>query len=178
MADYRDKTSPFCEFLSHIFKIVFPKYIFFFSIPSSKVSRNTCKLSHKVRNGQIYPLEVQILSISKKNFKLKLAFNFRLSKTYSFNPSLKSTLVLYVFERLWQETKILFEKSKLNFVNFTWSLLSSVAINVNICLCVCVSVCSLFESNVQCPMSKLFRFWESLGKNNGNNWSQIWKLCS
>ena len=29
-----------------------------------------------------------------------LAVNFRLSKTYSFNPSLKSTLGLYAFESL------------------------------------------------------------------------------
>ena len=34
-----------------------------------------------------------------------MAFNFRLSKTYSFNPPLKSTLGLYVFESLWEETK-------------------------------------------------------------------------
>ena len=28
----------------------------------------------------------------------------------------------------------------------------------------------------QSPMSKLFRFLESLGKSNGKKWSQIWKL--
>ena len=34
----------------------------------------------------------------------------------------------------------------------------------------------LFALTSQSPMSKLFRFSESLGKSNGNKWSQIWKL--
>ena len=55
-----------------------------------------------------------------------------LSKTISFNPSLENTLGLYVFKCLRQETKNLFEKSEFNSENFTWSLLSSVAINVNL----------------------------------------------
>ena len=86
-----------------------------------------CKLRHKVRNGHLYPMKVQISSISKR-----FDFNFRLSKTYSFNPSLKNTLGLYIFKSLRQETKILFDKSEFNSENFTWSLLSRVAINVNI----------------------------------------------
>ena len=40
--------------------------------------------------------------------------------------------------------------------------------------------CTLFKRHFvptfQSPMSKLFRFSESLGKSNGKNWSQIWKL--
>ena len=38
-----------------------------------------------------------------------------LSKTYSFNPSIKNTLGLYVFKNFGQELKIIFEKSKFNF---------------------------------------------------------------
>ena len=34
----------------------------------------------------------------------------------------------------------------------------------------------LFSPTSQSPMSKLFRFSKSLGKNNGKNWSQIWQL--
>ena len=68
------------------------------------MSRNMCKLCHKVRNGQIYPLKVQISSI-KQNLNFNFSLNFRLSKTYSFNPSLKSALGLYGFESLRQETK-------------------------------------------------------------------------
>ena len=48
---------------------------------------------------------------SNKNFY----FHSRLSKIYSFNPSLKNTLGLYVFGNFGQETKILFEKSEINF---------------------------------------------------------------
>ena len=131
MPDYRDKTSDFCEFLRPHFENSFPYVLLLLSIPSSKMSRNMFKLCHKVRNGQIYPLEVQAF----QNFYLNsnFAFNFRLSKIYSFNPFLKSTLGLYVFESIWQETKIQFEKSEFNFENFTLSSLSSVAINVNIC---------------------------------------------
>ena len=53
------------------------------------------------------------------------------------------------------------------------------------CLYVCVFVCpshfltlfkGLFAPTYQSPMSKLFRFLESLGKNNRNIWSHIWKL--
>ena len=45
-------------------------------------------------------------------------FDFRLSKTYTINPSLKYTQGLYVFENLRQETKILFETPELNFLKF------------------------------------------------------------
>ena len=38
------------------------------------------------------------------------------------------------------------------------------------------SVYRSFAPTSQPPMSKLFRFSESLGKSNGNKWSQIWKL--
>ena len=53
------------------------------------------------------------------------------------------------------------------------------------CPSVCPSVCvitfevpftRLFAPTSQNPMSKSFRDSESLGKINGNNWSQIWKL--
>ena len=39
-----------------------------------------------------------------------------------------------------------------------------------------LSVSSLFATTSQSPMSKLFKFLESLGESNGKNWSQIWKL--
>ena len=42
-----------------------------------------------------------------------------LSKTYSFNPSIKNTLGLYVFENFGRETKIKFEKSEFNFEQLT-----------------------------------------------------------
>ena len=49
---------------------------------------------------------------------------------------------------------------------------------------ICVCACSHFEVPFKhlsaptspSPMSKLFRFSESLGKNNGMKWSKIWKL--
>ena len=34
----------------------------------------------------------------------------------------------------------------------------------------------LFAPTSRSPMSKLFRYSESLGKSNGKKWSQIWKL--
>ena len=92
-----------------------------------------CKFRHKVRNCYFYPIKVQISSISKLFFSnSSFDFNFRISKKYSFNPSLKNTLWLYIFESLRHETKILFEKSEFNSENFTCYLLSSVAINVNV----------------------------------------------
>ena len=48
------------------------KIIFWFSILSSKMSINMCELRHKVCNGQIYPLEVQISSISEHFFQIKM----------------------------------------------------------------------------------------------------------
>ena len=96
--------------------------IFFFSTKKSKMPRNMCKLRYKVRNGHFHPMKVQISSISKVFFKLNFWFNFRLSKTYSFNPSLKNRL--YVFESLRQVKKIWFEKSEYNSEIFTWSLLA------------------------------------------------------
>ena len=39
---------------------------------------------------------------------------------------------MFLKETFLKETKILFEKSELNSENFTWSLHSSVAINVNV----------------------------------------------
>ena len=62
------------------------------------MSRNMCKLCHKVRNGHFYPMKVQVSSISKVFSNKNLDFNFRLLKTYSFNPSLKNTLRLYVLK--------------------------------------------------------------------------------
>ena len=51
---------------------------------------------------------------------------------YSFNPSLKNTLGLYIFKSLRQERKILFEKYEFNSENFTWSLFCSFAIHINV----------------------------------------------
>ena len=34
----------------------------------------------------------------------------------------------------------------------------------------------LFAPTSKSPMSKLFRYWDSLGKSNGQKWSQIVKL--
>ena len=80
------------------------------------MSRNMCKLRHKVRNGQNLPKGGPNFRHFQSGFSNKFfAFHFRLSKTYSINPSLKKTLGLYVFESLRQETKISFEKSEFNF---------------------------------------------------------------
>ena len=51
---------------------MFPKEFILFSILDSKMSRNMCKLRLKVRNGQTYTLEVQILSISKPFFQIQI----------------------------------------------------------------------------------------------------------
>ena len=61
----------------HIFKTVLPKYFLLFSNLNSKMSRNMCKLQHKVRNGHFYPMEVQISSIFNLGFKIKFVL-FRL----------------------------------------------------------------------------------------------------
>ena len=46
-----------------------------------------CKLRHKVRNGQNIPRENEISSFSNLVFSNQnLNFQFRPSKTYSFNP--------------------------------------------------------------------------------------------
>ena len=58
-----------------------------------------CKVRHKVCNGQIYPLKIKFQAFTI------LYFHFRLSKTYSFNPSIKNTLGLNVFENFGRETK-------------------------------------------------------------------------
>ena len=55
---------------------------------------------------------------------------------------------------------------------------------MSVCLFVCVFVRHSFSLRLTVffaptsrnPMSKLFRFSESLGKSNGNKWSQICKL--
>ena len=49
------------------------------------------------------------------------------------------------------------------------------------CVCVCVHFLftpfkHLFAPTSWSPMSKLFRYSESLGKSNGKMWCQIWKL--
>ena len=43
------------DFLDHIFKTVVPKQFLLFSILHFNMSRNMCKLRHKVRNGQTLP---------------------------------------------------------------------------------------------------------------------------
>ena len=45
------------DFWDHIFKTVFPKHFFLFSTLNSRMSRNTRKLRHKVRNGHNLPHE-------------------------------------------------------------------------------------------------------------------------
>ena len=76
-----------------------------------------CKLRHKVCNGENIPPEIKFQAFLILFFKLNLYFHFRLSKTYSFNPSLNNTLGLYVFENHGRETKIYFEKSEFNSEN-------------------------------------------------------------
>ena len=78
-----------------------------------------CKLGYKVRNGHFYPHESPNFMHFKSVFSNKnFAFQFRLAKTYSLNPSLKNILELYIFEILRQETKrdtrfyLLFVKSR------------------------------------------------------------------
>ena len=67
-----------------------------------------------MRNGENIPPLIKFQAFLILFFKLNLNFHFRLSKTYSFNPSLNNTLGLYVFENLGRETKNYFEKSALN----------------------------------------------------------------
>ena len=43
------------DFWDHIFKTIFPKHFFLFSILDFRMSRNMCKLRRKVRNGQSLP---------------------------------------------------------------------------------------------------------------------------
>ena len=43
----------FCPIRDHIFKTVFPKIIFLFSVLGSIFSRNRCKLSRKLRNAPL-----------------------------------------------------------------------------------------------------------------------------
>ena len=82
--------------------------------------------------------------------------NLRLSKTYSFNTSLRNTLGLYVFESLRQETKILFEKSEFHSENFTWSLLSSVAITA-------IHEPSAKYFKLSCLYRRRWRKWRKIG---------------
>ena len=91
--------------------------LFCLSILTFKMSWNMCKLRHKVGNGQNIPLKFNF-KLFQSCFSNKIFyFHFRPSKTYSSNPSLKSILGLYVFEKFEREAKILFEKSELNFEN-------------------------------------------------------------
>ena len=81
--------------------------IFLFSTVNSKMSRNMCKLCHKVRNSHFYPMKVQISSISKVFFLIEifiLILGFQ-KRTASIRL-LKNTLGLYVFKNLKQETQI------------------------------------------------------------------------
>ena len=63
------------------------------------------------------------------------------------------------------------------------------SVHMCVCVCVCVSVSlsvclftfevlfkRLFSPTSQSWMSKIFRDLESLGKNNGKKWYEIWKL--
>ena len=60
----------FCKICDLIFKTVFPKHFFLFSIVHSKMSRNKCKLRHKLGKSHFYPMKVQISNISKLFFLL------------------------------------------------------------------------------------------------------------
>ena len=53
----------------------FPSIFFLFSTFNSKMSKNTCKLRHKVRNGQNLPHESPIFT----NYFLKSNFTYNLS---------------------------------------------------------------------------------------------------
>ena len=54
------------------FQNSFLSTIFLFPIVNSKMPRDMCTFRHKVRNGHFYPMKVQILSISKRFFQIKL----------------------------------------------------------------------------------------------------------
>ena len=73
LADSGDKTSSSCRFLRPHYEISFP-YTICFTL-NSKMSRNMCKLHHKVRNGQNLPHICQNFRkyFSKSNLRTSLA---------------------------------------------------------------------------------------------------------
>ena len=73
------------DFWDHIFKSVFPKQLFLFSILHSKLSRNMCKLCHKVRNGQNLPYE-------SPNFRNHFFLSNFTDSLVHFSTSLETTL--------------------------------------------------------------------------------------
>ena len=73
LADSGDKTSSPGRFLRPHFQNSFPWTIFLFSTPNSKMSRNTRKLHHKVRNGQNLPHES--LNFTIKFFQSNFTYN-------------------------------------------------------------------------------------------------------
>ena len=95
LADYRDKTSNFCEFLRHVAL----NFSFCFLFQALTCLETCVKCITKCVKAKFTLLKSKIQAFKKK-FKKKLLFNFRLSKTNSFKPSLKSSLGLYVFESL------------------------------------------------------------------------------
>ena len=71
-------------------------------------------------------------------------------------------------------------RGKPNFSIFTESApkpIQSISRDVRMCVCPSVILCSLhfnvFPPPSQSPMSKLFRYSESFGGNNGKKWSQV-----
>ena len=97
--------------------------------------RNLCKLHHKVR---------------KKHF----CFSFKPFKKKKKHQSVceKYTRAL-LFESLRQETKILFEKSELNFLSFTWSPLCSGKMNLDLS-----TMYLIRAGNVFCLTTQFLRF--------------------
>ena len=71
-----------------------------------------CVCVTKCVTAEIYPMEVQISSITNLIFQMKFM---------RFVLGIKNILGLYVFESLRQETKKLFYKYELNFLSLTWS---------------------------------------------------------
>ena len=99
----------------HISKQFFLSNFFLLSTVNSTMSKNMCKLHHKVRNGNFYPMHVHISSISNLDFKIKLSlFHSRLSQTYSINPYLKK------YTRGIHFWKLKTKKQKFNLKNRNW----------------------------------------------------------
>ena len=94
---------PFSTSLRPHFQNTFPWIFFLFSTLNSRMSRNMCKLDHKVRKVQSLPHASPNFKHFQSGFSNRnFGFDLRLLKTYSINPSLKNTLWLYVFKSLRQ----------------------------------------------------------------------------
>ena len=61
----------FTQMWDNILKMFSLNIFFCFSTVNSKMSRNVCKLRHKVSNGHFYAMKVQISSIFNLGFPIK-----------------------------------------------------------------------------------------------------------